>query len=1102
MNEGAWTRIEARSNLPPYHLFTKAIRKNDVDKREYRLIKLENGLQALLIHDSTADKAAAAMDVGVGHMADPDDIPGLAHFCEHLLFMGTRAFPSEGEYKQYITSHGGSANAYTSTSNTCYHFSVSAQHLVGAIERFSGFFHSPLFDPSCTLRELNAVDSEHRKNAQADVFRVWQLSKDLSIPGHPFGKFGTGNIDTLTQAARDKESNAGHDAQAALKGDEKDGGVVGRETRRRLIEWWETHYCASIMSLAILGRESLDDLTKLVLDQFSAVPNRGLAMPTYSIPWGPEQRGKLVLCKTVLDVNTLEMIFPITGQDQYYRSKPITYLSHFIGHEGPGSLHSYLKHQGWVTRLWSGAQSTARGFALMKLNIRLTKSGLENYRAVLAVIYSFLSLLRSAPLAPWNFEEFKALQEISFMFSDMQRPDTYVTRLSEHLSRPWAKEDILCAPTVVWDNDEGLVRRFLENDLLPNMGTVMITAKDFTPIGVVSNWQKEKWYGTEFQIQDLDSSLLAKATGPNQIKELLLPHPNEFIPQKFTVEKRDVSQPSKRPFLISKTAISTVWYKKDDQFWLPKGNIGVFVRSPIANSSAKNSVMTKLTRNLVTDALTEYSYDASLAGLDYAFTQDDEGNLLLQLGGYTDKILKLWHHLLEKTKAHVVKADRFLVYKEEIKKGLENGLKREPYILAHQWMDYALRDVVQTIEEQIEEIDYVTVKDLQDHMEELFSRARVNVLVDGNFNPNEALEAQRLVETMFKCRDILPSEAIDRTFLLPPGKSFVHHQTLHNTAETNNAVEYYVQLADYSDSTLAKLRLFSHLVNERAFNTLRTKEQLGYVVSSSFWIHASVAGMFWRVQSEKPTEYVESRIDAFLESLKEVLQTMSPADFERQRRGLVTKLAHKYDNTDEEYTEFALRILDRTYDFTAKAKSAALIENLTLSDIQEFYAAHIDPNSKQRAKLSIHVHAHAQAAATKAADKPIKFSVAASNAFLVDLKSAQVPVDEPQYLALSKAEPPLDAVLQFWTMHLGQVPFISNEKKEHLLARAKELALQHPVAAPAVGDAPSTGKLRDGTIVIGDLMEFKKGLQLFKPATPVMGLEVEEVPADSVGSRL
>jgi len=50
---------------------------------------LENGLEALLIRDEKTDKASAALDVKVGHLADPEDLQGLAHFCEHLLFMGT-----------------------------------------------------------------------------------------------------------------------------------------------------------------------------------------------------------------------------------------------------------------------------------------------------------------------------------------------------------------------------------------------------------------------------------------------------------------------------------------------------------------------------------------------------------------------------------------------------------------------------------------------------------------------------------------------------------------------------------------------------------------------------------------------------------------------------------------------------------------------------------------------------------------------------------------------------------------------------------------------------------------------------------------------------
>jgi insulysin len=84
-----WQRVENHANVPAYTLFTKPIEKSQLDEREYRLIKLENGLSAMLIQDSKADIAAASLDVAVGHLSDPDDIPGLAHFCEHLLFMKT-----------------------------------------------------------------------------------------------------------------------------------------------------------------------------------------------------------------------------------------------------------------------------------------------------------------------------------------------------------------------------------------------------------------------------------------------------------------------------------------------------------------------------------------------------------------------------------------------------------------------------------------------------------------------------------------------------------------------------------------------------------------------------------------------------------------------------------------------------------------------------------------------------------------------------------------------------------------------------------------------------------------------------------------------------
>jgi hypothetical protein len=93
-----------------YSVYTKPIEKAEQDDRDYRLIQLDNKLQVLLVSDPKADKAAASLDVGVGHLHDPvrmqwglrirtlltlaqKDMPGLAHFCEHLLFMVRGARP-------------------------------------------------------------------------------------------------------------------------------------------------------------------------------------------------------------------------------------------------------------------------------------------------------------------------------------------------------------------------------------------------------------------------------------------------------------------------------------------------------------------------------------------------------------------------------------------------------------------------------------------------------------------------------------------------------------------------------------------------------------------------------------------------------------------------------------------------------------------------------------------------------------------------------------------------------------------------------------------------------------------------------------------------
>ncbi|MCD8512406.1 MAG: insulinase family protein [Nitrincola sp.] len=111
------------------------------DQREFRALTLPNQLKVLLISDPSAEKAAASMDVAVGSGANPESIPGLAHFLEHMLFLGTEKYPEADSYQSFISANGGSFNAFTAYENTNYFFDIRPQALPGALDRFSRFFY-------------------------------------------------------------------------------------------------------------------------------------------------------------------------------------------------------------------------------------------------------------------------------------------------------------------------------------------------------------------------------------------------------------------------------------------------------------------------------------------------------------------------------------------------------------------------------------------------------------------------------------------------------------------------------------------------------------------------------------------------------------------------------------------------------------------------------------------------------------------------------------------------------------------------------------------------------------------------------------------------
>ena len=197
--------------------------------------------------------AASALCVGVGSFSDPEELPGLAHFLEHMVFMGNEKYPDENAFDAFIKKHGGSTNAFTDCERTVFKFDVRPKYFKESLERFAQFFVCPLMKKGSMEREMKAVDSEFRMSYQDDVSRKRQLFGSLTTePGHPLGKFIWGNEESLST----NPDKLGIDVNDYLK------------------LFWKKMYSSHQMTLAVISNETLDVLEEWITDIFTLIPRR------------------------------------------------------------------------------------------------------------------------------------------------------------------------------------------------------------------------------------------------------------------------------------------------------------------------------------------------------------------------------------------------------------------------------------------------------------------------------------------------------------------------------------------------------------------------------------------------------------------------------------------------------------------------------------------------------------------------------------------------------------------------------------------------------------------------------------------------------------
>ncbi|KAL0093600.1 ubiquinol-cytochrome c reductase core subunit 2 [Phycomyces blakesleeanus] len=921
------------SSSGKYWTYAHPLEKSDNDDRQYRLIKLtSNDLEVLLMHDKNTDKSSAALDVHVGHLSDPTELQGLAHFCEHLLFMGTEKYPKENDYGQYLSDHSGFSNAFTGLENTNYYFEVGHEHLEGALDRFAQFFISPLFSDSCTERELKAVDSEHKKNIQQDSWRMFQLEKTLSNPNHPYCHFGTGNMETLSEDPRKK----------------------GQDIRTELLKFHDSYYSANIMKLVVLGRETLEELTEWTVEKFKDVRNKGIDPPSFpNHPLTKNELMKQIFVKPVKDVRSLEMTFPFPDQRPLYAVQPGCYISHLIGHEGRGSVLSLLKKHGWANYIQAGSIHGGIGFEFMRVNIDLTEDGLAHYEEVILAVFNYIELLKKSGVQKDIFNEVQSLASLAFRFKEKSPASQYASRMAGLMQHGYPSEYILSGPSLIREYNPELIEENL-SWLRPDNFRIMLASQ--TPPKGVQFTKKERWYGTEYEVRDFDDNLNQYLNNLKGDDALHLPATNDFIPTDFEINKKKIDEKAKKPELIVNTPKLRLWHKKDDTFWVPRANVCILLRSPLAYATPANCVKTRLYTDLLKDSLNEYAYDAEVAGLCYNIENLLEG-MLLSLGGYNDKLSLLLEKVVQKMCTFEVDAERFKLLKDQLRRSYKNFSLESPYQHALYYLSYFTQDKMWTNAEKLKELDDITAKDIQEFYPTILSHLHLEALVHGNIVKEDAEKMLMSALDTLQPKELLPSQIIcHRSVVIPKGTKWVYKHQVEDPNNVNSGIEYLIQVGNVTQIPLrARLGLLAQIAQEPCFDQLRTKEQLGYLVISGVRKQTGSMGMRFILQSERNTVYLENRIENFLGKLRDLVANMSDSEYQAQLQSLISKKMEKDKNLGQEASKYWSQIHSGYYEFDQVETDIKELKSVTKESMLDFIDQYISPESPTVRKISVHL---------------------------------------------------------------------------------------------------------------------------------------------------
>ncbi len=780
------------------------IRTPALAEQKIRKLRLDNGLEAYLISSPLADESAAALVIDVGSWQDSPSRPGIAHFTEHMLFLGNATYPQEEGFHRFVDDHGGKTNAYTADERTAYIFSIQNDHFKEALCRFSHFFIDPLLSEGSMAREMCAVDKECSRAAENNGWREVMVIKACADPSHPFARFSAGNLETLQ-------------------------GISHEEERA----WFESHYSSNLMHLAIVSPLPLDEIEALVCQEFEAIPNRGFTPFSAGGPLlSSATLGKILYIQPHQDVRRLSLLWELPyNYSKDLETHAANLIASVLGDEGKGSLLEELKREGLadgITADLNGMRRPTSSTFLLSLDIDLTPAGLKAKERVIKTAFQAIASLKESGIPTYIREERNQMARLAY---------EYQTRVSAYQAAYTLTELLTNEPLTTFPQKSLLSSRFDERavgELLSLLRQeschIHITAPE-SETGIHFT-QEEPWMHVGYASQPVakEQQVSWAATQPHPT--IKIPSPNPFLPRNldiFYCGEPLAYLPT--PERLSSDGFGTLYLARDEHFLLPEISWTFNIKSAtLRPGNPEDAVLLDLWIRSISEHLNPIAHAAAKSGLHYELKPSPFG-ITLAVCGYSDKAELLLDQILSAISTASPAREAFLRYCDSLKRSYQNFSKSEPVLQASALAkEILLKEYVSNADKALA-LRSIELTDLNEFAKDFCEETYIEGFLFGNMNLTKAHAVQRSLRERFQHGPFPEGRYLRAEVVTLPneeGPFFISKAI----KSQGNAAFLTIQHGPFTLKRRAAHQILATGLQEPFFSELRTKQQTGYVVAS------------------------------------------------------------------------------------------------------------------------------------------------------------------------------------------------------------------------------------------------------------------------------